>query len=211
MPASRLLQASVGARITFSPVVDGGTLPHLPFEPGAPDLAADVPVLIGTTETEGTYNAADLVEMDDAAMRTRLGAPDVLGSDAGRILEDLPAAAPARHTGRAVFHDSRHADARDQAGGAQGGSGRGAGLPLADQLADAGAGRLVSVPALRGAALRVRQRVARAGDGRHRSRDSAAGRQDERGLGGVCAHRQSGPRRNPALAAVPTPAAVRRW
>ena len=87
MPAERLLQASVGARMSFTPVVDGVALPHMPFEPGAPDLAADVPVLIGTTETEGTYNAADLVEMDDAEMRTRLGAADVLGEDAGRIIE----------------------------------------------------------------------------------------------------------------------------
>ena len=87
VPADRLLQASVGTGIAFSPVVDGVTLPHMPFEPGAPDLAADVPVLIGTTETEGTYNAADLVEMDDAEMRARLGAPDVLGGNAGRIIE----------------------------------------------------------------------------------------------------------------------------
>ena len=87
VPAARLLQASVGARITFSPVADGVTLPHMPFDPGAPDLAADVPVLIGTTETEGTYNAAELVGMDDAEMRNRLGAQDELGADAGRIIE----------------------------------------------------------------------------------------------------------------------------
>ena len=99
VPADRLLQASVGTGIAFSPVVDGVTLPHMPFEPGAPDLAADVPVLIGTTETEGTYNAADLVEMDDAEMRARLAAPDVLGGNAGRIIEIFrrrrPHAAPA--------------------------------------------------------------------------------------------------------------------
>ena len=87
LPAEALLKASVGARINFSPVIDGVTLSNLPFEPGAPDLAADVPVLIGTTETEGTYNAADLVEIGDAEMRSRLGAANVLGADAGRIIE----------------------------------------------------------------------------------------------------------------------------
>jgi para-nitrobenzyl esterase len=46
-----------------------------------------VPVLIGTTETEGTYNAADLVEIGDAEMRSRLGAANVLGADANRIIE----------------------------------------------------------------------------------------------------------------------------
>jgi para-nitrobenzyl esterase len=86
LPAERLLQASVGARIAFSPVIDGLTMPHLPFDTSAPDLAADVPVLIGTTETEGTYNAADLVEMDEAEMRSRLAAPNVLGQDADRII-----------------------------------------------------------------------------------------------------------------------------
>jgi para-nitrobenzyl esterase len=87
MPAHRLLQASIGAGINFTPVIDGTTLPHLPFAPGAPDLASEVPVLIGTTETEGTYNAADLVEMGEAEMRTRLAAPDVLGPDAEPIIE----------------------------------------------------------------------------------------------------------------------------
>ena len=139
VPADRLLQASVGTGIAFSPVVDGVTLPHMPFEPGAPDLAADVPVLIGTTETEGTYNAADLVEMDDAEMRARLGAPDVLGGNAGRIIEIFRRRRPHAHTGRAVPHDPRGAHSSRSAGGEQGGSGRSARLPLADQLADAGA------------------------------------------------------------------------
>ena len=149
VPAARLLQASVGARITFSPVVDGVTLPHMPFDPGAPDLAANVPVLIGTTETEGTYNAAELVGMDNAEMRSRLGAPDVLGGDAGRSLEMFRRRRPHATPGRAVPHDARHALAGDQAGGEQGRPGRRAGLPLANQLADAGTGGLVSLPALR--------------------------------------------------------------
>ena len=36
MPARRLLQASVGVWITFSPLVDGRTLPHLPFSRARP-------------------------------------------------------------------------------------------------------------------------------------------------------------------------------
>jgi len=87
MPAEKLLQASVGRGINFTPVLDDVTMSHLPFEPGAPDLAPDVPVLVGTTETEGTYNAADLVEMNEADMRKRLGEPDALGNDADRIIE----------------------------------------------------------------------------------------------------------------------------
>ncbi len=99
MAPEKLLAASVAARIAFTPVVDGNVIPHLPFEPGAPDLAPDVPTMIGTTETEGTYNAADLVEMGDAEMHKRLGAQNSLGSEADRIIEifrkNRPHATPA--------------------------------------------------------------------------------------------------------------------
>jgi para-nitrobenzyl esterase len=87
VPPEKLLAASVGARIAFTPVIEGNIISHLPFEPGAPDLAPDVPVMIGTTETEGTYNAADLVEMDAAEMHKRLNAPTSLGKDADQIID----------------------------------------------------------------------------------------------------------------------------
>jgi para-nitrobenzyl esterase len=38
-----------------SPVVDGRTLPGDPFDPTAPAQSADIPLLIGTTETEVTF------------------------------------------------------------------------------------------------------------------------------------------------------------
>jgi para-nitrobenzyl esterase len=36
----------------FSPVVDGRILPNHPFDPGAPALSADIPMIIGTTLNE---------------------------------------------------------------------------------------------------------------------------------------------------------------
>jgi para-nitrobenzyl esterase len=44
-----LLEAQVASGGNFRPVVDGDVLPHHPFDPGAPDYSADVPVIISTT------------------------------------------------------------------------------------------------------------------------------------------------------------------
>jgi para-nitrobenzyl esterase len=41
--------------VKFMPVVDGRGLPHHPFDPVAPALSAQVPLLIGTTHTETTW------------------------------------------------------------------------------------------------------------------------------------------------------------
>ena len=47
----------------FAPVVDGAAIPHHPFDPGAPAISADVPLIVGTT-------------LDDAAMRGRFDIDD---------------------------------------------------------------------------------------------------------------------------------------
>jgi para-nitrobenzyl esterase len=57
---------------TFYPVVDGRTLPAHPFDPVAPAASADVPLLVGSTETEVTpYMTADLLEPIDTATLLR--------------------------------------------------------------------------------------------------------------------------------------------
>jgi para-nitrobenzyl esterase len=48
IPNFRHLSALVG----FAPVVDGKTLPSHPFDPGAPAMSADIPMIIGTTLNE---------------------------------------------------------------------------------------------------------------------------------------------------------------
>jgi para-nitrobenzyl esterase len=59
---------------TYYPVVDGRTLPAHPFDPVAPLVSADVPLLVGSTETEVTpYMAASLLEpLDAAGLRQRV-------------------------------------------------------------------------------------------------------------------------------------------
>jgi len=62
-----------GGGFQAAPVVDGRTLPHKPFDPTAPALTADVPMIIGSTETEVTWNVGtDYTPPDAAGLRTRV-------------------------------------------------------------------------------------------------------------------------------------------
>ncbi|MEE3625358.1 carboxylesterase family protein [Nitrospirillum sp. BR 11752] len=71
----------------WGPVVDGTILPHDPFDPAAPAIAASIPLLIGTMRDEATFFERDhpaFFHMDatglDAHMRR------ALGDDAQRVL-----------------------------------------------------------------------------------------------------------------------------
>jgi para-nitrobenzyl esterase len=81
VPIARLLDAQTAAEsqsspAVFSPVVDGTTLPRNPFDPDAPEISADVPLIIGTNKTEATYfmiNELDAVySLDEGGLETRL-------------------------------------------------------------------------------------------------------------------------------------------
>jgi len=70
----QLLRAMRATRgLNLSPVVDGKTLPAGPFNPVASALSAGVPLIIGSTETEITWNAAYKGEpIDEAELRSRV-------------------------------------------------------------------------------------------------------------------------------------------
>jgi para-nitrobenzyl esterase len=76
LPVDQLLKASnegSGPPINWGPVVDGRTLPNDPFDPVASPLAGNVPVLIGTVETEVTFFPGQMLEpMDDATFHSRV-------------------------------------------------------------------------------------------------------------------------------------------
>jgi para-nitrobenzyl esterase len=79
MPVAQLLAATSaggrggGAPLRLSPVVDGTLLPRDPFSPNAPDLSADVPLLIGSTATEVLFAQAPPPEpLGDAGLRERV-------------------------------------------------------------------------------------------------------------------------------------------
>jgi para-nitrobenzyl esterase len=82
LPVDRLL-AAIDNRgsapgtppLNLAPVVDGRSLPRDPFDPAAPEISADVPLIVGSVNTEGTFfTPADspLFSLDEAGMRTRL-------------------------------------------------------------------------------------------------------------------------------------------
>lgn len=63
-----------GGGFAASPVVDGRSLPHDVFNPTATMLSANIPLLIGSTETEVTWNVnTDYTQpADDVALRERV-------------------------------------------------------------------------------------------------------------------------------------------
>src|SRR5207253_9895802 len=92
VPIEKLL-AAMGSGTRFGPVVDGSALPHDPFDPEAPPESLDVPILVGTTETEGSYFAPpELLTMDEAAVRARL--KERLQSDGDRIYDMFRSSRP---------------------------------------------------------------------------------------------------------------------
>jgi para-nitrobenzyl esterase len=64
---------AIGMPWPLGPVVDGKTLPAHPFDPKATTISEDIPLMIGSTETEVTWNAQQQYDpMDDAALRANL-------------------------------------------------------------------------------------------------------------------------------------------
>ena len=72
VPMDQLVAATVGTRgLRLGPVVDGKTLLSDPFDPTAPALAAEIPLLIGTVEFEVTFFPnTKLDPIDDAELHT---------------------------------------------------------------------------------------------------------------------------------------------
>jgi para-nitrobenzyl esterase len=87
LPVEKLLAAidtrgqgtAGGGPFQLAPVVDGRNLPRDPWEPTAADVSADVPVIIGSVNTEGTFfmppdspQFAPLYSLDEAGLKTQL-------------------------------------------------------------------------------------------------------------------------------------------
>jgi para-nitrobenzyl esterase len=108
LPVDRLLSAIDNrgsapgtAPFNLAPVVDGRALPRDPFDPSAPDISADVPLIIGSVNTEGTFFTppdSPLFTLDEAGMRTRL--MPRFGETADKLIElyrkEMPNASPSQ-------------------------------------------------------------------------------------------------------------------
>ena len=96
-PTSRLLEfqakfqsAARGAAGSFAPVVDGHYLPAHPFDPVAPTMSANIPLIVGTNKDETIFQsehlplpeATKIFNLDDAGLRQRIAA--ALGPKAER-------------------------------------------------------------------------------------------------------------------------------
>lgn len=91
--------AAIASRIGWAPTVDGVVLPRHPFEPVAPALSAQVPLLVGTTLNEFTagIDNPDAYTLTDEELDQRVSA--LLGSTACQVVLDAhrrtyPHAAP---------------------------------------------------------------------------------------------------------------------
>src|SRR5579862_6695829 len=82
-------------RVGFNPVIDGKHLPGGPFEPTAPAISANVPLIIGTNKDEMTLFFAFapwLDGLDEDGMRQRVRM--FVGDQADRIIEPYRRARP---------------------------------------------------------------------------------------------------------------------
>lgn len=62
-----VMPAGLGGGLNMGPVTDGKTLPRDPFDPTAPEISAEVPLLIGTVETEVTFFPHQILDPIDNA------------------------------------------------------------------------------------------------------------------------------------------------
>jgi para-nitrobenzyl esterase len=71
-------------KVGFNPVFDGRVLTAHPFEPAAPKISANVPLIIGTNKDEILLFVPQLSKLDEAGMMARMKA--FLGDNAERLV-----------------------------------------------------------------------------------------------------------------------------
>ena len=194
-------------RYPFGPVVDGSIVPRHPFDQSAPDVSADIPLLIGDMKDEmASFLARDdkvwhrtLTEQE---LRDRVAA--VAGEHTDRVIETYrrlyPDANPAERL-IATLTDSNFrirslivAEHKAAAGGRSG-------LHVFVRMGDAGAGRAAEGAARARRAVHLRHDRPDQCD-RPQCRRAQARGDDVRHLGGVRACRRARQCCNPALAGV---------
>jgi para-nitrobenzyl esterase len=84
-------------RVAYKPVVDGRSLPRHPFDPDAPRISADVPMLIGVTRDESTYLPMfdpALRSLDTAGVFAELQTLGICGAQAEQLVASYHARRP---------------------------------------------------------------------------------------------------------------------
>src|SRR5437879_2775219 len=100
--------AAGGGPFPFAPVVDGKNLPRDPWDPTAPEISADVPVIIGSVNTEGTFfmppdspQFVPLYSLDDAGLKAQL--TQRYGDAAEKLIEAYRKEAPDANPSKLFF------------------------------------------------------------------------------------------------------------
>jgi para-nitrobenzyl esterase len=93
-PDAPLVWSHVADQLGWGPVVDGKLLPQHPFDPAAPAISAQVPMLIGTTLNEFTtaLNHPEYESMTEAESKKRLA--EMYGNNPEHIIHIFRAAHP---------------------------------------------------------------------------------------------------------------------
>jgi para-nitrobenzyl esterase len=96
-PTVRPRGKETAARLGFGPVVDGGALPHHPFDPTAPAISRDKPLMVGWNEDEYNFFAwqrrdTSAFSLDVAGLRAKL--EPRFGANTERIVETFRASRP---------------------------------------------------------------------------------------------------------------------
>lgn len=92
LPAERLrdVQQELAGHnaMRLGPVVDGHFIPHHPYDPVAPAMSANIPMIIGTNKDESIFfnlGNPEVFSLDEAGLRARL--QPILHDNADRVLE----------------------------------------------------------------------------------------------------------------------------
>jgi para-nitrobenzyl esterase len=68
LPMEQIVAAQAKVAAGFAPVVDGDVLPRHPFEPDAPEISRDVPMIIGWTLDDAALSLSNF-ELDEAGLK----------------------------------------------------------------------------------------------------------------------------------------------
>jgi len=85
--AAGRFKSSIPGTLPHSPTIDGKAVPGHPFDPTAPSVSADIPLLIGYNRTEETlfHRGNEILDLDEAGLMQRVKA--VIGGEPDRVIE----------------------------------------------------------------------------------------------------------------------------
>jgi para-nitrobenzyl esterase len=85
--AASKFTSSIPGTLAHSPTIDGTAVPGHPFDPKAPAVSADIPLLIGYNRTEETlfHRGNEILDLDEAGLRQRVRAR--IGGEPDRVVE----------------------------------------------------------------------------------------------------------------------------